>query len=46
MKNPIFLSYLLDEMKPDKMQASDEDQICNDELAKIEVDRLKMNKIR
>ena len=46
MKNPTFLSYRRDEMKPDEMQASDEDQRCNDELAKIEMDRLKMKKMR
>ena len=44
MKNPTFSSYFLDEMKPDEMQASDEDQ-RKDELAKIEMNRLKMKKI-
>ena len=46
MKNPTFLSYLVDEMKPDEMQASDEDQRWKDELAKIEMNRLKMKKMR
>ena len=46
MKNPTFLSYFLDEMKPDEMQASDEDQRCKDELGKIELNRLKMKKMR
>ena len=46
MKNPTFLSYFLDEMKPDEMQASDEDRRCKDEPAKIEMNRLKMMKMR
>ena len=46
MKNPTFLSYFLVEMKPDEMQASDEDQRRKDALAKIEMNRLKMKKIR
>ena len=46
LKNTTFLSCFLDEMKPDEMQASDEDQRCKDELAKIEKNRLKMKKMR
>ena len=46
MKNPTFLSYFRDEMKPDEMQASDEDERCQDEQAKIEMNRLKMKKMR
>ena len=32
-------------MNPDEMQASDEDQRCKDELAKIEMNRLKKKKM-
>ena len=46
MKNPTFLSYRRDEMKPDEMQASDEDLICEDEPARIEINRLKVKKTR
>ena len=36
MKNPTFVSYFQDEMEPDERQASDQDERCKDELAKIE----------
>ena len=46
MRHPTFSSYLLDEMKPDEMQASDEDEGWGNEVAKIEMNRLKMTKMR